>query len=72
MLPSEADGTVRCVLPSSGLDDQLYIQLMLLSGVIARDAQVRGGILLHGALAERDGVGAVLAASGGTGKTTAS
>ena len=71
-LPSEADGTVRYVLPSSGLDDQLSLQLMQLSGVIAREAQVRGGILLHGALAERDGVGVVLAAPGGTGKTTAS
>ena len=71
-LPSEAEGTVRCVLPLSGLDDQLYLQLMQLSGVIAREAQVRGGILLHGALAERDGVGVVLAAPGGTGKTTAS
>lgn len=71
-LPSEDEETVRCVLRPSGLDDPLYCQLMQLSGVIAREAQVRGGILLHGALAERDGVGVVLAAPGGTGKTTAS
>jgi SynChlorMet cassette protein ScmC len=72
MLPSETDGIVRCVLPPSGADDHLFLQLMKLSGVIAREAQVRGGILLHGALAERDGLGVVLAAPGGTGKTTAS
>ena len=38
----------------------------------ARDAQTRGEVLLHGALAEKDGIGVILAAPGGTGKTTAS
>jgi SynChlorMet cassette protein ScmC len=45
---------------------------MRLSLIIARDAQARGGVLLHGALAERDGNGVILAAPHGTGKTTAS
>ena len=45
---------------------------MQLSLVIARDVQARGGVLIHGALAERDGIGVILAAPGGTGKTTAS
>jgi SynChlorMet cassette protein ScmC len=43
-----------------------------LSLVFAREAQARGGVLIHGALAERDGIGVVLAAPSGTGKTTAS
>ena len=46
-------------------------QLMHLSFVIYRDAELRGGILLHGALAGWNGKGAVLAGPGGIGKTTA-
>ena len=49
-----------------------YVNLVRLSLVFAREAQARGGILIHGALAERDGMGVILAAPGGTGKTTAS
>jgi hypothetical protein len=44
-------------------------QIML---VIAQHVQRRGGLLLHGALAEKDGGGVILAGSGGAGKTTAS
>jgi len=40
--------------------------------VVAREAQTRGGVLLHAGLAEWKGQGVVLAAPGGTGKTTAS
>jgi SynChlorMet cassette protein ScmC len=47
-------------------------QLMHLSMVICLDAQCRGGVLLHGALAEWNGNGVVLAGPGGVGKTTAS
>lgn len=43
-----------------------------LSLVFARAAQASGGFLIHGALAEKDGRGVILAAPGGTGKTTAS
>lgn len=61
-----------CVPPELMGDDGLCVQLMQLSMVIAREAQARGGLLLHGALAERNGTGVILAAPGGTGKTTAS
>ena len=47
-------------------------QLMHLSMVICRDAQYRGGVLLHGALSEWNGNGVILAGPGGRGKTTAS
>jgi len=63
---------VVCVLPEAKDDDGLYVQLMQLSMVVAREAQTRGGVLLHGGLAEWKGHGVVLAAPGGTGKTTAS
>lgn len=45
---------------------------MDLSSVIARNTQLGGGVLIHGALAEKNGIGVIMAASGGTGKTTAS
>jgi SynChlorMet cassette protein ScmC len=71
-LPLGDDGFVVCVLRSFTHSDGLYIQLMELSLIIARDAQTRGGVLLHGALAEKAGAAVILAAPGGTGKTTAS
>jgi hypothetical protein len=71
-LPSENDGFASCVLRRYNHSDGLYIQLMQLSLIIARNIQARGGILIHGALAELDGMGVILAAPGGTGKTTAS
>jgi SynChlorMet cassette protein ScmC len=49
-----------------------YLNLVKLSLVLAREAQAHGGVLIHGALAERDGFGVIMAASSGTGKTTAS
>ena len=71
-LPFEDDGFGVCVLRSFTHNDGLYIQLIELSLIFAHDAQTRGGVLLHGALAERDGIGVILAAPGGTGKSTAS
>jgi len=68
----EEDGSIECVLPSCGGSDGLFVQLLGLSSILARDAHTRGGVLLHGALAEKDGVGVILAAPSGTGKTTAS
>ena len=69
-LSIEDDGV--CVLPSIAYSEGLYVQLMQLSSILARAAQTRGGVLLHGALAEKDGIGVILAAPGGTGKSTAS
>ncbi|MCX5824439.1 MAG: SynChlorMet cassette protein ScmC [Deltaproteobacteria bacterium] len=71
-LASENDGIVVCI-PSPGDHWGVrYVNLVRLSLVLAREAQARGGVLIHGALAERDGIGVILAAPGGTGKTTAS
>lgn len=72
----EDDDFVVCILRSfahsDGLNDGLYVQLVELSLAFANHAQTCGGVLLHGALAEKDGIGVILAAPGGTGKTTAS
>ena len=71
-LASENDGVVVCVLSPCENWGGPYVNLVRLSLIFAREAQARGGVLIHGALAERDGCGVILAAPGGTGKTTAS
>ncbi len=72
LLPSEDDHTFTVICFPARDDDMLANQLVQLSLVIARQAQGRGGVLLHGALAEREGWGVILAGPGGAGKTTAS
>ena len=68
----EPGGLLVCVLPHLPHADGLYLHLVELSSLLARDMEMRGGVLLHGALAEYRGMGVILAAPGGTGKTTAS
>ena len=63
---------MRCVLSPPDNGDMLTIQMSNLSLAIARDAQIRGGLLLHAALAELDDKGVILAGSHDAGKTTAS
>ena len=76
-LTTTAHLTVRdqdtiCAVISDESHEMLAFQLMHLSLVICRDAQHRGGVLLHGALAGWNGNGVILAGPGGRGKTTAS
>ncbi len=71
-LASANDGVVVCNLSPWDPWGFPYVNLLRLSHVLAREAQARGGVPVHGALAERDGIGVILAAPGGTGKTTAS
>jgi SynChlorMet cassette protein ScmC len=71
-LASENGGAVVCILSPCDRWGIRYVNLVRLSLVFAREAQARGGVLMHGALAERDGIGVILAAPGGMGKTTAS
>jgi len=71
-LASENNGVFVCILIPCDYWGGPFTNLVKLSLVFARQAQARGGVLLHGALAELDGMGVILAASGGKGKTTAS
>jgi SynChlorMet cassette protein ScmC len=71
-LASKNDGIVVVCLDPCDCWGGPYFNLVRLSLIFAREAQARGGVLIHGALAERDGMGVILAAPGGTGKTTAS
>ena len=66
------DGVVVCIINPKDNQDSPHLNLVRLSLVIAREAQTHGGVLIHGALAELEGSGVILAAPGGTGKTTAS
>lgn len=67
----EGEDLICELLPSAAIDS-LFNQLTQISFAIMREAQIKGGILLHGALAEWNQAGVILAAPGGTGKTTAS
>ncbi len=55
-----------------GTDAARAVAMMHLSALIALTTEREGGLLIHGALAEREGWGVVLAGPGGIGKTTAS
>lgn len=61
-----------CTIPPGTNEAMQIIQMMDLATMIASETLPCGGLLIHGALAERDGSGIILAAPGGTGKTTAS
>jgi signal peptidase I len=70
--PKEAAGPEICLLPPGNHKDVRINRMSELAKAIALRTLPAGGLLLHGALAEKDGRGVILAAPGGTGKTTAS
>ncbi len=70
-------GELVCHLSSPGGDETLFVQLLDMIEALAAAVEAhRGGVLVHAALAAWTeagrNVGVLLAASGGTGKTTAS
>jgi SynChlorMet cassette protein ScmC len=72
-LPCEGDNTFTCIVSPTRNKDVLANQLVQLSLFIAQQSQNTGGILLHGALIEKEGWGGIiLVGPGGVGKTTAS
>jgi SynChlorMet cassette protein ScmC len=72
-LPCEGDNTFMCIVSPTRNKDVLANQLVQLSLFIAQQSQNTGGILLHGALIEKEGWGGIiLVGAGGVGKTTAS
>ncbi len=60
-----------CLFSPPQNKDELVFRAMEASLAIAHAAQRRGGVLVHGGLAEYKGKGVILAAPGGTGKSTA-
>ncbi len=69
--PSRHEHTVTCIVGPVKDGDVLGAHLVRISTVIATFMEARGGLLLHAALLERDGLGVILAGRGGVGKTTA-
>jgi len=72
--PAEIDepGQTICRLTVPEDDrDRAIRRCVQISSVLCHHAQARGGLLLHGALAARDGAGVILAGPSGRGKTTA-
>ena len=67
----KSQGTVLCTASPAEDARAFALQLMQLSLVMSQDAQTRQGILLHGALLEREGKGFILAGRSGIGKTSA-
>jgi SynChlorMet cassette protein ScmC len=71
-LPSADQDPVFCLVYPAQEGDLLAIQMMNIAEVITRQAEARGALYLHGALAERDGYGIILTGPSGAGKSTAS
>ena len=69
---AEVGGAVVCRLVTPTDRDTQIVQTERIASRIAREALVQGGLLLHGALAEYQGSGFVMAGPGTVGKSTAS
>jgi len=67
-------GEALCRDPSASVDERVAACLVDISLAVAEAVQARGGLLLHGGLAENQlgGYGAILAGPSGAGKSTAS
>lgn len=70
--PDERGGRIQCRLGPFPTKELMGFQVLRLSRLIAHACEKRGGLLLHGALAEWQGHGVILAGPGGVGKSTAS
>jgi SynChlorMet cassette protein ScmC len=66
------NGTVVCCLSPLLNRDLHVVQMERIAAWIALESLPRGGLLLHGALAEYNGAGYIMAGPSGVGKSTAS
>jgi SynChlorMet cassette protein ScmC len=66
-----SDASAHCTVDHPDSPVLMACQLMRVGSAIGVLVERSGGLLLHGALVERDGQGVILAGAGGTGKTTA-
>lgn len=71
---SDLDGTgaVVCRIAEPTDPDAKALAMQIVSSLVAHEALARGGLLLHGALAEYKGSGFIMAGPGSVGKSTAS
>jgi SynChlorMet cassette protein ScmC len=72
ILPLKEENSLICIFNHAHKKAAIAEQLIQLSQIICWYTQNSNQILVHGALAEREGSGVILAGPGGVGKTTAS
>jgi SynChlorMet cassette protein ScmC len=70
--PAEHANEIACRAGPVHTPEKMAFQLTRISYVVANSSEKNGGLLVHGALAEWNGIGVILAGPGGVGKTTAS
>ena len=69
---AEQANEIVCRVGPVHTPEKMAFQLLRISQIVANASENNGGLLVHGALAEWNGSGVVLAGPGGVGKTTAS
>lgn len=71
-IPRGNDFKISCRVGPFPTPAKLALQLARIAQVVVQGSEGRGGLLVHGALAEWKGNGVILAGPGGVGKSTAS
>lgn len=71
-IPRGNDFKISCRVGPFPTPTKLALQLARIAQVVVQGSEGRGGLLVHGALAEWQGNGVILAGPGGVGKSTAS
>jgi len=69
--PIEREGRTICEVGPVLAPRRMGLQLIRVAGVVARGCEQNGGLLVHGALVEKECMGVILAGPGGVGKSTA-
>jgi SynChlorMet cassette protein ScmC len=70
-IPEPAKSEIACSVGPFQKPQQLALQMARVAQIVVQGAEMKGGLLLHGALAEWKGNGVILAGPAGVGKTTA-
>jgi SynChlorMet cassette protein ScmC len=71
-LPHEHVNEVVCRLGTISTPEKTAFQMARIAQIVSNSSEMNGGLLVHGALAEWNGTGVIMAGPGGVGKTTAS
>jgi SynChlorMet cassette protein ScmC len=71
-MPGDREHEITCHLGPVSTPEKMVLQLTRISQIVASASEKYGGLLVHGALAEWNNIGVILAGPGGVGKTTAS
>lgn len=70
-IPHQEIPKIACRVGPFPNPDKLALQMARIVHIVVHNSEMRGGLLVHGALAEWNGMGVILAGPGGVGKSTA-